>query len=196
LGEPSPYLYRSAFQVYRPEITILVRAAGDPRALTERLTRTIHMLESRLPVFNVWTLREHIGFALWWTELAVALASSLGGLALFLAALGLHSVLAYSVSQRTREMGIRLALGARPADLTRMFVRRGMSIALLGIAAGLAASLFLAGPLTRILFGVREADPAALTGVILILLGASFMASYLPARRAACTDPMAALRQQ
>jgi putative ABC transport system permease protein len=116
--------------------------------------------------------------------------------ALAIAAVGIYGVLAYSVTQRTRELGVRLALGAQPGDVRRMVVREGMTLGLAGIAAGLAGAVALSHLLTALLFGIRPRDPATFGAVAAILIAIALAACYIPARRATRIDPVVALRDE
>ena len=119
-----------------------------------------------------------------------------GGLALLLAAIGIYGVISYSVTQRTHEMGLRIALGAKPGDLAALIVRQGMKLALVGVAVGTAASLGLTQLMSSLLYGVRPNDPITLVGGALLLAAVALLGCYIPARRAAKVDPIVALRQE
>jgi predicted permease len=196
LGEgPQPYLYRPVAQLYGSDLSLLVRSQGDPALLSDAVRREVRALDSRLPLSRLATMDEHMGFALWWTRMGAALASVFGALALVLAAVGLYGVLAYSVSQRTREIGIRMALGARPGDVVRLVVGDGLRLGLAGVGVGLLAGVLLGRVMSSLLYGVGSADPATFAGLALLLCATALLASYVPARRAARVDPMVALRQ-
>jgi predicted permease len=197
LGErPRAHIYRPVLQSYNSEVSLLVRTQGDPAPLLEGVRREIQALDSRLPVYGLKTLDEHMGHALWWTRMGAALASSFGILALLLAAVGLYGVMAYAVTQRTREIGIRMALGARPRDVLGMVLRGALKLALAGVGAGLLAGLALGRLMSSLLFGVGSFEPAVFTLAPLLLLAVACLASLLPARRAALVDPMVALRYE
>jgi predicted permease len=187
-------IYLPHAQHYQAQMALYVRAAGNPALLINDVRATLASLESNLPPFAVRTLAEELGQSLWPQRAKTTLLSVLAALALILAAVGLHGVIAWSVAQRTHEFGVRIALGAKSMDILQLVLRQGVRLILLGIAIGLATGLLLT-PLARSqLIGVSPADP--LTFVLTtLLLGAGGLAScWLPARRAARIDPMAALR--
>ncbi len=195
LGEsPRAHIYRPVLQSYRSGMSLLVRTHGDPAPLLDGVRREVQALDSRLPVYGLKTLDEHLGHALWWTRMGAVLASSSGFLALVLAAVGLYGVMAYAVSQRTREIGIRMALGAGPRDVLGMVLRGAVKLALAGVGAGLLAALALGRVMRSLLYGVSSFEPVVFTLAPLLLLAVACLASLLPARRAARVDPMVALR--
>jgi putative ABC transport system permease protein len=136
----------------------------------------------------------NMSLAYWAPRLAAGLASAFGVLALLLATMGLHSVMTYAVSQRTREMGIRMALGAQIRDVLRLIMRRGMRLVVIGIVLGLAGALALTRFLSSLLMGVGTADPLTFAGMAILLVGVALVACYLPAWRATKADPTVALR--
>jgi predicted permease len=197
LGEGArPFIWRPVAQSYRSQMSILVRAAADPAGLLEPVRREIRALDAGLPVYGLKTMSVHMGHALWWTRMGAALAATFGGLALLLAAIGLYGVVSYSVAQRTKEIGIRMALGARRADVLRLVVGQGMLLVLAGTAAGLLAALAAGRVVSSLLYGVGAFEPLTLLAITVILCGAALLATWLPARRAARVDPMVALRYE
>ena len=194
--EPQPYVYASAGMIYSPSAIMHVRASSDPRALFSAVRKEVEGLDANVAVSELTTFAELRRVPLF-TQRAMASVSGLFGLlALLLTSVGIYGQMAYSVSERTREIGIRLALGARRADIFRLVVRQGLLLAGLGIAAGLAASFALTGLLRSLLFGVTASDPATLASVSLLLAVVAFLACYIPARRATRVDPMVALRYE
>ena len=174
--------------------TLLVRTAGDPAAVVPALRREIREIDAALPLFDVRTLAELVDRHLGTQRRLAALVSSFGLLALMLAALGLYGVVAYTVAGRTREIGLRIALGALDRNVVGLFVRDGLRLTAIGLAAGAVLAAALARLVASVVEGVHPLDPAAALGVLATLALAATLASYLPARRAARVDPMQALR--
>ena len=197
LGEaPIPFLYRPLAQTWRGELTLLARGERGTAGLLEAMRHELAALDAGLPAYGLRTMEEHMGYALWWTRMGVTLASVFGALALLLAAVGLGGLMAYTVRQRTREIGVRIALGAAPADVRRLVLGRGLGLALGGLGAGLVTALAL-GPIMRsALYGVSAIEPTVLVAVSLLLGAAALLASWLPARRALRIEPMLALRSE
>ena len=139
---------------------------------------------------------ENMSIAYWGPRMAAGMASTFGVLALVLATMGLYSVMMYSVSQRTREIGIRMALGAQVRDVLKLVVQQGIRLALIGIALGLAIALALTRVLANLLLGVGTTDAVTFVGVVALLIAVALLACYLPARRAARVDPLVALRDE
>ena len=195
LGEdPTPYLYTALEQTYDPAATVHVRAAGDPSAIMNTVRRELQQLEPTMPLLNVTTLRDVFEQALWAPRMGASLLAIFAFLALLLASIGLYGVMAYTVSQRTRELGIRLALGARQRDVRNMVVRQGLLLAAGGVAIGLAVAFALARLVTNLLFGVSGTDPVTFAVIPIVLLLVAGLATYLPAWRASRVDPVNALR--
>jgi putative ABC transport system permease protein len=195
LGENArPYIYRPLLQSYASRMTLVVRTTGNPETLSAAVREQIHSLDPNLPVAQIKTLAELVEFALFPARLGAALLGAFGLLALGLAATGVYGVIAYSVSQRAQEFGIRMALGADGADVRRLVLREGLKVALIGVTVGLAISLAATRLTTGFLYGVGANDPLTFVGVALLLTAVALLACYLPARRATKVDPMVALR--
>ena len=177
-------------------MTLLVRTASDPRGIVGSIRQQVQALDSRLPVYDIKTLKEHMTYALWTTRMGAELSTTFGLLALGLAATGLYSVMAYSVSQRTREIGIRMALGAQRRDVLRLVAGQGMTLALVGVATGLSVAFVATRILSSLLYGVSATDTVIFTGIPLLLAAVAFVACYIPARKATKVDPMVALRYE
>ena len=211
---PVPYLYVPFRQIYRADMTLAfyVRTKGDPNAALAMVREKVREIDPNVTVFDAVPLEEYIGASLYPQKLAASLLGVLGSIAVILAAVGLYSVLAFAVTQRTHEIGIRMALGASPADVLGLVVRQGLTVASLGLAAGLglalaASRLFAAISFTGEamgshgeLLGATATDPLIYPliylGAALFLAGVAALAAYIPARRAASVDPMAALRYE
>jgi ABC-type antimicrobial peptide transport system permease subunit len=158
--------------------------------------REIHSLDPTLAIFNAETMEQHLRSALFLPRLAGTLFGVFGVVGLLLAAVGLYGVMSYSVSRRTREIGIRLALGAQAGEVRRLVVRQGMLLTLIAVALGLAAALAVAKFSASFLYGVRPHDLVTFTGVPLFLAAVAFLACWIPSRRAAKVDPLTALRHE
>src|SRR5215207_304134 len=190
------YMFLPVYQHPRARMTLLVGAqsAGDLRGLVESARREIAQMDARLPVFGVMTAEQNLSLAYWGARVAAGMASTFGVLALVLATMGLYSVMTYTVSQRTHEIGIRMALGATLRDVLRLVVGQGMRMALVGVALGLAGALAMTRVLAGLLLGVGATDPVTFVGVPLLLAVVALLACYIPARRAARVNPLVALR--
>jgi len=192
--EDTPQLYLPLDQNYASQVTVQVRAAGDPNAVVGTVRRELQQLEPGMPLLNVSTYDTVLRTSLWAPRMGAWLLGIFAFLALVLASIGLYGVMAYSVSQRKRELGIRLALGARQSDVRGMVVRQGMLLALGGVAIGFAVAFALARFVTNLLFGVQGNDPMTFAIIPVLLLAVALLATYLPAWRASRVDPVEALR--
>jgi ABC-type antimicrobial peptide transport system permease subunit len=166
---------------------------GAESLLAPQVERVVRDLNPTLPVYDVRTLNEHVEKNLFLRRIPARMFVVLGPLLLLLAAIGIYSVVAYAVSLRTTEIGVRLALGATPAQLTRLVAGDGLRLALTGVAVGAVLALPLASVLGALIFGVQIADLATFAGTCALLLAVATIASFLPARRAARLDPIVAL---
>jgi len=193
---PAPMIYRPLAQDYREPVIILVRAAGDPATFASTIERTVHDLNSDLPVFAVNTLKSATQVSSILERVAATFAGSFGAIALLLAAVGIYGVVAYTTRQRTREIGIRMALGAEKGAIFRLVLRQGLSLTIVGLISGAGLALALTRFLRNQLFGVAPTDAPTflLVGVVLALVAT--LACYVPARRAAQVDPLAALHSE
>jgi predicted permease len=194
--DPRPALYVPLLQNYFPELTLHVRTATASQTLLAAVRREVQGLDPQLPVYNLQTLAQQKDGSLYTERLAAALLTLFGLLALLLAAIGIYGVLSYAVTERTREIGIRLALGARPGDLLKLVVGQGLMLTLIGLGLGLGAAFALTRLIERLLFGVSATDPLTFVLIPLLLAGVALVACYLPARRATRVDPMVALRYE
>jgi predicted permease len=197
LGDrPRPYLYRPLFQSYQPRMTLVVRTSGEPTALAGAVRAQLHALDPNLPVAEARTLEEQFDLSLLPARVAAYTLGGFGLLALALAAIGVYGVVSYSVAQRTREIGVRVALGAGARDVLRLVLGEGLSVVGLGLALGLALAFAAARLFAGFLYGVGAADPLTFVFVPALLGAIALAAGYLPARRATKVDPMVALRHE
>ncbi len=195
VGEPdTAHMYVPLDQSYSSQVIVQARTAGDPDALLGTVRRELQQLDPSMPLLNVNTYRTILRTSLWAPRFGTSLLAVFGMLALLLAAVGLYGVMSYGVSQRTREIGIRMALGARDRDVRGMVVRQGLLLAMGGIVIGLLASFALARFVTSLLFGVSGADPVVFGAVAVVLMAVATLATYIPAWKASRVDPVDALR--
>lgn len=194
--DPKPYYYSPMAQRAASGMTLLVRTTGDPRSLVGAIRSEVQGLDPRLPLSSIKTMTEHMTWALWAPNMAATMALAFGVVALLLAAVGLYSVMAYVVSQRTREVGIRMALGAKRSDVLRLITSQGMRLAIIGVAIGFALSLALARVLSAVLIGVSAYDLTTFVVVPLLLAVVAYIACLIPARRATKVNPLVALRYE
>jgi len=193
---PRPYMYLALDQYYRPDVTLHVKTAGDPAALTAAIRSVFRGLDANLPLFNVTTLDNHILASSFAQRLGGYLLSAFGALALLLAAIGIYGVMSFAVAQRTREIGIRMALGAGRGDILSMMLRQGAWLVGIGVTVGLLIAVAAGNLLKALLLDVDARDPFTLGLVALLLAMVAMFASYLPARRATGVDPLVALRHE
>jgi len=200
------FLYSSVFagDLYLPlrrdtpnpqALTLMLRVAGSPKAMIPQVTREIRSLDRNLEV-SVEVLRDVMDVSLAPVVASGLFTAGLGLLALVLATMGIYGVMAYIVSRRTHEIGVRMAMGARKGDVLRMVVLQGMRLVLIGVAIGLIAAMGLARILASGMGNLNPLDPVSFIGVSMLSLLAALLACYLPARRAAKVDPMEALRYE
>ena len=190
-------------QVYLPHaqyssqyMTLVVRTDSDPLSLTGEIRRKVAQLDPDQPVSNVASMDQVMDDSVASQRFSAALLSSLAGLGLLLAIVGVYGVLSYSVSQRTREIGIRMALGARRRDVLALVVGNGLKLLLIGMVTGTAAALLVTRLMSNLLFGISASDPLTFVSITAFLSAIALLASYIPARRAAKVDPMVALRYE
>jgi predicted permease len=193
---PEPVIYLSIYQAYRStqDTTIHLRALGDAQAMAFPVERAVLELNPELPLFNVNPLKATMQFGALFERVAATFAGSYGLLAMFLAAVGIYGVIAYTTRQRTREIGIRMALGAEKGQIFRLVLRQGFQLAAAGLAVGMALSLVLTRFLKSQLYGVSATDALTFGTVAVALAAVALAACYLPARRATKIEPTVALR--
>ncbi|HJZ83122.1 MAG TPA: FtsX-like permease family protein, partial [Pyrinomonadaceae bacterium] len=193
---PRMTMYRPLSQFYASGINLLVRTAPNPDSIIPAIRNQLHSLEPTMAVFNVRTLDEHLNRALYTERMQSLLFSVLSILALGLTAMGIYGVIAFSVAQRTREVGIRMALGAQRRDVLKMILIRGLVLAGWGTGLGLAVCYWLSRLVANQLYGVGAHDLGTLATVTMLLIAVALLASYIPARRATKVDPLVALRYE
>ena len=196
LGElPRSVIFISNTQEYAPMMNVLVRTAGDPAPTIVAVRKEVQGLDANLPIKAMMTFDQAVDSSLWRERIGVVLLTMFGFLGLILAMTGLYGVIAYSVVRRTHEIGIRLALGAKPKDVVRMVVKQGLMLILIGLVIGLVLAFIVSRLLTSVLYGVA-ADPVPFLGVPVIVILIALLACYIPARRATKVDPLVALRYE
>jgi predicted permease len=193
---PKPFFYVPGRQNFAIGASLIIRTPLAPQEIAITLGREIHALDANLALYEVITLQEQVDRSTSAQKAAVTLLGVLGALALLLAAVGLYGVMSYAVSQSTRELGLRMALGARASDLVRLVISKGLALTLGGVVLGAAAALGLTRLLGNYLYRVSPRDPLAFAFAFVVMLLATLAACFLPAWRATRTDPMRALRQE
>jgi putative ABC transport system permease protein len=177
-------------------MTLLVRANGSPKNLAAAVRHEVHALDNNLPPFNLITLSENVDISLFPARFGALLLGGFGLLALLLATVGIYGVMSYSVSQRTHEIGIRMALGAQANNVLGLVVRQGILLASIGVAVGMGAAFALTRVVKSLLYGVSPTDLGTFAVIALLLILATLLACYIPARRATKVDPLVALRYE
>jgi putative ABC transport system permease protein len=190
-----PHIYVSTYQDNGKRLSVVLRTSLSATLLEPQIRHEIRSIDPGLPVFGVSSMNDVLGRSLASRRFSADLVGGFAGLAVLLASIGIYGLLAYIVGQRSREIGIRMALGARREDILRMFLRKGVALAGMGIVAGVAFSASTASMMASLLYGVRPHDPAVFLIVPLLLLAVAVLASYLPARRATKVNPIVALRE-
>jgi len=191
-----PYLFLPFTQVFSGECTLFVETAGDPRALRPAILKETTAVAKNLPIVNAVTLRESMREATAEERSMVELLGSLSIVGMFLAAVGLYAAVAYLVSRRTHELGIRMALGARRGDVLKLVLTHGLRLSTVGAAVGLAGAFAASRVISRFIFGVASTDPLSYLASTLVAISVALAACYFPARRATKVDPLVALRYE
>ena len=193
---PRPSFYLPLLQNFSPMMTLHLNTTSEPKALIAAIRREVQALDKDLPVFDAKTLSEQLDIAMAQERMTASLSTMLGLLALVLAATGVYGVIAYAVSRRVREIGVRMALGAKPRDVLTQVLSESLIVIFTGIALGLVAASYATPLLASLLYGISATDPITFLSVALMLIVVALIASYVPARRAAKVDPMVALRYE
>ena len=197
LGEdPKAAFYRPLLRDYSRDATIVARTVGDPHSALAAVRSEVQRLDPTLPLFNVETLSDHMSVPLFPFRMAATVLGSFAVLAIVLAAIGIYGVMSYVVAGRTREIGVRIALGAARRDVLLLIIRQGITLAVIGLGIGFLVAIGVAQLLTKLLFGVSPIDPLTFAGVSLLLALVAVLACYVPARRATKVDPLVALRYE
>jgi predicted permease len=194
--EPTRYIYQPLIEAPTPAVSLIVRAQQDPKLILNTLRAQVQALDRNLPLTNVWPIGEVISQALWGARFAAALLGVFAALAVVLASVGIYGVVAYSVGQRVREIGIRMALGAHPSDVLIMILRQSGVALAIGLGAGLVLAFSGTRMLADLLYGVSPYAPLPFVVFSLVLAAVGVVASYIPARRATRVDPVVALRYE
>jgi putative ABC transport system permease protein len=193
---PGPIMYVPFAQAPLWGGEIVVRSGLSHSAVSEAIRAETHRIDSSLPVTRIESLPEAISASLAWPRFRTLILGGFGGIALLLAAIGIYGVVSFSVSRRSREIGVRITMGASPANVRRLILRESAALALLGLAVGVPAALALTRLFSSLLFGIAPYDPFTFAAVALLLVFVTLVAAYLPARHAALTDPIEALRSE
>ena len=194
--QPLPYIYLPYDHQYRTRMTLVIRATGDPGAVLPAVRSEVQRLNKNVPVYNVKTLTEHLGVALARERMIATLVGLFGLLALLLAAVGIYGLMAYSVTERIREIGIRMALGAQKRHILLLVLGQSLLLSGIGLAVGVAFTLIFTRLISSLLYEISPTDSVSFVSAALTLTGVMLLASYVPARRASKVDPMVALRYE
>ena len=195
--QPQPFAYlpiQQSFRDMRFAVNLFVRTAGGPTSVAGDVRSVIRELDPNIPITSVLPMTEVVHRSMLLARIGAVLVAAFGGLALFLAAIGVYGVISFSVSQRTHEIGLRMALGARSADAMKLVVKQGLALTLIGIVIGVAVSIGITRVMATFLVGIDALDPTVFGGVALTLAAVSVLACYIPALRATKVDPVTALK--
>ena len=194
--EPRTFVWTPVSQDYSSSVSLIVRTKGAPEPMFGSVRREIQGLDPNLPLFDVKTLNEHMTFSLFPARIAATVLGVFGLVALLLSAIGIYGITSYAVAQRTREIGIRMALGAQLGDVLKLVLNHGVKLTLIGVTLGLVGAYLVTRAITSVLYGVSSTDPVTFGAVSFLLVGIALLACYIPARRATKVDPLIALRYE
>jgi putative ABC transport system permease protein len=193
--EPEPTIYAPFKQMPDKAMVLAVRTTIETGAVVKAVKEAVWSVDRGQPVFQIRSMDEYLSLANTAPRISTILLGVFAGISMLLAALGIHGVVSFGVAQRTREFGLRMALGSTPGQLTSMVIRHGLTIAFIGLGAGMAGAAALALAMRSLLYGVAPLDPAVMAEVAALLLAVALVANYVPARRATRIDPLEALHQ-
>jgi len=193
--EPEPTIYAPFEQMSDKAMVLAVRTTIETGAMVKAVKQAVWSVDRGQPVFQIRSMDEYLSLANTAPRISTILLGVFAGISMLLAALGIHGVVSFGVARRTREFGLRMALGSTPGQLTSMVIRHGLTIALIGLGAGMAGAAALALTMRALLYGVAPLDPVVMAGVAALLLAVALVANYAPARRATRIDPLQALHQ-
>jgi putative ABC transport system permease protein len=193
---PTPFVFLPLPQNHETGMTLLVRAVGDPSSIVASVRNNVQAIEKNLPVTNPVPMSEGIGNSLYAARMGAILLGIFAALALALASIGLYGVMSFAVSQRTRELGIRMALGARAVDVFKLVLQQGFALIGVGVVVGLGVSFAVTRLLSSFLYGIKATDVLTFVVIPLVLAIVAGIACYIPARRATKVDPLKALRYE
>lgn len=195
LGEsPQPQVFVPRLQNYVPQMMVALRTTGEPGSVLQSVRNELQQLDATLPITNVQPMSVLVSQALWGARMSATLLAALGALALLLAAIGIYGVMSYNVSQRDREIGVRMAMGAGRAQVLRLVLGQGMRVIAVGLLIGLALAVLAGRFIAGLLYGVPPTDPVTFGGILLLLAAVALVATWVPARRATGVDPVSVLR--
>jgi ABC-type antimicrobial peptide transport system permease subunit len=194
LGETGLDVYLCDQQEFSPESYLAVRVKVDPLTLAEAVKQALWKVDPEQSVFDIQTMEQRVLNTIWQQRLAGVVFALFAGLALALAAVGIYGVMSYAVLQRTREIGVRMALGAQVPEVLKMVLGEGLKLTLIGVAIGLIVAIAMAQLMKGLLYGVDPIDPLTFVGAPALLAATATIACWIPARRAAKTDPIVSLR--
>jgi predicted permease len=194
--EPRPFVWTALSQDYSSNGILVVRTNGSPESMFASVRHEVQTLDPTLPLFDVKTLTEHMRLSLFPTKIAATVLGVFGLVALMLSAIGIYGITSYAVAQRTREIGIRMALGAQLGDVLKLVLTHGVRLTIIGVAIGLVGAYLVTRAITSVLYGVSATDPLTFVFISLLLVAVALLACYVPARKATKVDPLVALRYE